>query len=104
MTTNSGGLPLRSVFGNLRVTGAAAGAFTPGVSVVDGSGVTLGVALGVLPGVLLGVFVGLWFEVGAVGWSAPGPAPSSGTSAQPPTSAAITTEQVSKRSTAGLTT
>ncbi|GAB3810948.1 hypothetical protein GCM10028799_04810 [Kribbella italica] len=35
---NSGGLPFGSLAGKDLVTGAAAGGFTPGVSVVDGSG------------------------------------------------------------------
>jgi hypothetical protein len=56
-TTKSGGLPVGNFAGKVRVTGAAFGAFTPGVSVFEGSG-SVGVGEG-FPGVIEGVVEGL---------------------------------------------
>jgi hypothetical protein len=54
-------LPVGNFAGKVRVTGAAFGAFTPGVSVFEGSG-SVGVGVGVgegFPGVVEGLIEGL---------------------------------------------
>jgi hypothetical protein len=52
-------LPVGNFAGKVRVTGAAFGAFTPGVSVFEGSG-SVGVGVGEgFPGVIEGLIEGL---------------------------------------------